>query len=386
MKNFFFLLATLFAFSTSMSAQAVVSPALYGSLGGARILAAQGNTAANPAIGFTGGGVLPGNLNDGGGGNGIFRPAANTMAFSTASLEWMRIDAGGRIGMGTSAPNARLEIASGVAGTSGLRFTNLNLASTAAATNGKSLSLDASGNVVLVSNPAAAASLWTASGANIYNANANFVGIGTTTPAAKLDVIGEMRVTSASDATRTYRITSGSRQEIYANNDLLTYAGQNQAVILNTITGAAGAFAVYNNNISGTALFQVNGTTGKASIGAVTTPGAYKLYVEQGILTEKVKVAVKTSANWADYVFAPDYALKSLEEVETFVKANKHLPGVPSAEEVVKEGIDMATMDAKLLEKIEELTLYMIDLKKENVQLHKDIQSLKTTISSSTKQ
>lgn len=100
-------------------------------------------------------------------------------------------------------------------------------------------------------------------------------------------------------------------------------------------------------------------------------PTGYKLYVKDGILTEKVKVAVYNSASWADYVFNKDYKLLSLPEVEAYIKKNKHLPGVPSAEEVVKDGIDMATMDAKLLEKIEELTLYMIQLKKENDALKK---------------
>jgi trimeric autotransporter adhesin len=54
-----------------------------------------------------------------------------------------------------------------------------------------------------------------------------------------------------------------------------------------------------------------------------------------------------------------------LSDVEKFIVQNKHLPNVPSADEVVKDGIDMATMDAKLLEKIEELTLYVIKLNKE---------------------
>lgn len=94
-------------------------------------------------------------------------------------------------------------------------------------------------------------------------------------------------------------------------------------------------------------------------------PTGYRLYVQDGILTEKLKVAKINSTDWADYVFADQYKLQSLEEVEKFVKANKHLPGVPSAEEVSQNGIDVAKMDAKLLEKIEELTLHMIALKKE---------------------
>lgn len=99
---------------------------------------------------------------------------------------------------------------------------------------------------------------------------------------------------------------------------------------------------------------------GKVTIGTITAPGDYKLYVEQGILTEKVKVAVKTTTDWADYVFAQEYQLMPLTEVETYTKTNGHLPNVPSADEMVTEGLDVAKMDAKLLEKIEELTLYAI--------------------------
>jgi opacity protein-like surface antigen len=118
--------------------------------------------------------------------------------------------------------------------------------------------------------------------------------------------------------------------------------------------------------------------TGKVLIGNTPTPAGYKLYVEQGILAEKIKVAVKTSANWADHVFAPGYQLKTLPEVEAFIKQNKHLPGIPSAETLVKEGgIDMNQMFAKQMEKIEELTLYMIAIKKENEQMKKEIHQLK---------
>lgn len=113
-------------------------------------------------------------------------------------------------------------------------------------------------------------------------------------------------------------------------------------------------------------------------IGSTSNPTGYKLYVEGGILTEKIKVALKSGANWSDYVFADDYKLQPLHEVETYIKEHKHLPGVPSADEVFENGIDVATMDAKLLEKIEELTLHVINLEKkvnnlqnQNEELHK---------------
>lgn len=104
-------------------------------------------------------------------------------------------------------------------------------------------------------------------------------------------------------------------------------------------------------------------------------PAGYRLYVKGGILTDKVKVAVFCSTQWADYVFAEDYKLKSLDEVEEFTKTNKHLPGVPSADDIVKNGgIDVNEMFAKQMEKIEELTLYLIQLKNELKEL-KNIQA-----------
>jgi len=110
--------------------------------------------------------------------------------------------------------------------------------------------------------------------------------------------------------------------------------------------------------------------SGKVVIGdngyndAINTPGDYKLYVEDGILTEKVKVATINSADWADYVFDEDYDLNSTEEVETFIKENKHLPNVPSAQKVSENGVDMVEMDATLLRQIEELWLHTIKLNK----------------------
>jgi Bacterial shufflon protein, N-terminal constant region len=104
--------------------------------------------------------------------------------------------------------------------------------------------------------------------------------------------------------------------------------------------------------------------SGRVKIGNVNMPAGYKLFVEQGILTEKVKVAIKTSANWADYVFEEGYKLPALSNVEQFIIKNKHLPGIPPATEVVKNGIDLAEINAKLLAKVEELTLYIIEMNK----------------------
>jgi hypothetical protein len=87
---------------------------------------------------------------------------------------------------------------------------------------------------------------------------------------------------------------------------------------------------------------------------------------------------VKVDLNgWSDFVFHPTYKLKPLLEVEKYIKANGHLEDIPSAKEVEKNGVNMGEMQAKLLQKIEELTLYVIELKKENEELQKQINELK---------
>lgn len=88
----------------------------------------------------------------------------------------------------------------------------------------------------------------------------------------------------------------------------------------------------------------------------------YSMYVARGIRTERVRVDVASTNGWADFVFENDYQLMSLSETKQFIEDNGHLPGVPSAEDVVAEGIDLAEMNKILLQKIEELTLHIIKL------------------------
>jgi len=77
------------------------------------------------------------------------------------------------------------------------------------------------------------------------------------------------------------------------------------------------------------------------------------------------EIEVLSTSTWPDYVFADDYALPTLASVESHIKANKHLPGVPSEAEVMEEGINLGEMDAVLLQKVEELTLYLIEQNKQ---------------------
>lgn len=90
---------------------------------------------------------------------------------------------------------------------------------------------------------------------------------------------------------------------------------------------------------------------------------------------------VEVKANvWADYVFKKDYKLRTLDEVEKHIQEKGHLPNIPSAEKVVKEGINLGEMDAKLLEKIEELTLYSIEQNKQLKSQEKEIKELKKQV------
>lgn len=118
----------------------------------------------------------------------------------------------------------------------------------------------------------------------------------------------------------------------------------------------------------------INFTTGTVSIGTTTAPSAYKLAVGGKIVAEEVVVKLQT--NWPDYVFEPDYKLLSLEELRSFIKQHKHLPGVPSAKEVEENGVPVGEMNALLLKKIEELTLHILELNKTNMELQKRIEAL----------
>jgi hypothetical protein len=119
-------------------------------------------------------------------------------------------------------------------------------------------------------------------------------------------------------------------------------------------------------------------TDGKVGIGTLNmSEGTYKLYVEGGIRTRKVKV---DQATWPDYVFAPNYDLRSLKAVEQYINQHKHLPDVPSADEITKDGLDLGENQAVLLKKIEELTLYLIEQNKQLQQQQEQLNAQKAEI------
>jgi len=159
--------------------------------------------------------------------------------------------------------------------------------------------------------------------------------------------------------------------------------GFNGSLLLGGTTGAKyGEWGIeYNMNAHGLNFWKPGGSNnfgnyfmfisdaGNVSIGTEDSKG-YKLAVKGNMIAEKV--VVKLYSNWPDFVFSKSHKLMSLPELERYIAQNSHLPDVPSAEEVKEKGIDLGTMDATLLQKIEELTLYVIELKKEIDALKKE--------------
>lgn len=117
--------------------------------------------------------------------------------------------------------------------------------------------------------------------------------------------------------------------------------------------------------------------TGSIAIGTKIVDPNYKLSVKGDMKAQKIKITVEEE-EWSDFVFDENYKLKSLKDVEQFIEKNKHLPEIPSAKNVGKEGIEIGEMNAKLLQKIEELTLYIIKQEKEITQLKKAVKKLET--------
>ncbi len=102
---------------------------------------------------------------------------------------------------------------------------------------------------------------------------------------------------------------------------------------------------------------------GGIGIGTTTIPGTYKMAIDGKVIVEGLDVQL--SGSWPDYVFKEDYKLRSIPELEAFINENGHLPDVPSAEEMENGVLDLEKMNTLLLQKVEELTLYVIELKKE---------------------
>lgn len=185
-------------------------------------------------------------------------------------------------------------------------------------------------------------------GTQVMTVNNSYVGIGTDNPLLPLHISTGLQIGTSSTA------------------------NQNFHIVAHDWSGNWGLRLYYGNNGAGTHLvtFSNNGCVG---IGVPVPDANYKLSVNGSIRTKEVKV----ESNWSDFVFKPEYKLTSLEDVEKYIKENGHLEGMPTEQDVKENGVELGDATSKLLQKIEELTLYVIEQNKEIQRLKEENSKMK---------
>ena len=227
------------------------------------------------------------------------------------------------------------------------------------------------------------------------------VGVGTATPTKQLDVVGEAKVSgnlwangsisigsdlntfsklSIVNTNRTAAIqvkTTGNSQP-YQRLMFFEYNNADTKIleVVNTTTGTSPIVLHSNGGMdihNGTAQIFHLGTEGSLELrsGGLQT---FKVETTGMIRGRRLKLDLNT---WADYVFEPTYQLMPLSEVEVFVKKEKHLPNVPSEQELKANGADVMEINKMLMEKVEELTLYLIQQNKDTEALKKQLEELR---------
>ena len=252
------------------------------------------------------------------------------------------IKAGGNIGIGTSTPWGKLDVIGPVTGSG----------PTISARGGGDVLLGAGGSLFFDGNYSYASgnyirpltsnsqSFFTSGVERLRITSDGKLGIGTSSPDGRLEIKGAGGQLKLTGGTVAAGLWTG-------HTDLLHLADWN--------TGNYG--------------LTINMTTGNVGIG--TKSPNEKLTVNGTVYSKEVKVDLSVPA--PDYVFSDTYRLRSIRELEAYIRTNSHLPEVPSALELEKNGIKVGEMNMVLLKKIEELTLYIIDLKKENAALRDDV-------------
>ena len=197
-------------------------------------------------------------------------------------------------------------------------------------------------------------------------ANGN-VGIGTIKPGEKLSIDSQENGWLISMRGRAQEAGNLNGLKFYSGyeDDYQKWAGI--ASVAEDIHSNHTALTLFTDQ---TEKFRVTGT---GNVGIGTTNPAEKLSVNGKIRAHEIKVEI---TGWPDYVFGEDYKKRSLLDLEKYISNHKHLPEIPSENEVSQNGIALGDMNKLLLKKIEELTLYLIEMKKENISQQKQINDL----------
>lgn len=197
------------------------------------------------------------------------------------------------------------------------------------------------------------------------------VGIGTTSPQTKLEISGSG---SDSGGNTDLRITGNGTVGAGIQLNPSGSGGRSYSILsTQNATGIPGSLGVYDGTIGSYRM--VVAPSGNVGIG--TTNPQYKLSVSGTIGAKEVIV---TTAGWSDYVFRTDYRLRTLKEVALYIKANHHLPEIPMEAEVDEKGVNVGDMQAKLLAKIEELTLHMIQAEERSDRLEEEVRQLRSKL------
>lgn len=199
---------------------------------------------------------------------------------------------------------------------------------------------------------------WSGSGSYVYYNDGN-VGIGTATPSAKLHLWG---------TNPTLRFEANTSNGIISSDAFLIFRMDDNNDTSNTYT----AFQDY----TGQFLMKIRDD---GNIGIGTDNPTRKLSVNGTVLAKEVIVST-ASGYWPDYVFEEGYKLMPLKEVENFIKTNGHLPNVPPASEIQESGQSLGEIQIKQMEKIEELTLHLIEKDRQITELQDRLTKLENLV------
>jgi trimeric autotransporter adhesin len=291
-------------------------------------------------------------------------------------------------------------------GNNGVKFANLNSNSTPSTSNGLALSVDAMGNIILVpAGGGGGGSITFRISASDNSFGGNNSGTALIT-GSKNTMIGANAGALTNNANNNTFIgadaganSSGNNSCNFIGHQAGSWTGTNFSSPVSVINNLTNATAIgFQAQVSVPNALTLGGTGAnavKVGIGLhdpqypLDVKGVVNMRISQNLPAIKIneknfmgigendefwvsnfKIHYQNENQWSDKVFEKDYKLLRINELERYIKENKHLPNLPSAKEVVEKGIDNAQMTSKLLEKIEEQTLYIIELQKQNVLLN----------------